>query len=41
MEGLYHWIDVSHKPKRFESLKDIDYFDPKYGRGIATKFDYY
>lgn len=41
VEGLFDSIDVNYKPKGFESLKDIENFDPKYGRGIVTKFEGY
>ncbi|KAB1230958.1 peptidoglycan-binding domain-containing protein [Chryseobacterium viscerum] len=41
VDDLYREIDVNHKPKGFESLEDIENFDPKYGRGIITKFDDY
>ncbi|MBB4807238.1 hypothetical protein HNP38_002542 [Chryseobacterium defluvii] len=41
VDGLYDGIEVSHKPRGFESLKDIEEFDPKYGRGIVTSFEDY
>ncbi|MGN7863221.1 peptidoglycan-binding domain-containing protein [Chryseobacterium sp. 22458] len=41
VDNLYNEIDVNHKPKGFESLEDIENFDPKYGRGIVTRFDDY
>ncbi|WP_294231080.1 hypothetical protein [uncultured Chryseobacterium sp.] len=41
VEGLYDSIKVSYKPRGFESLKDIEDFDPKYGRGIETRFEDY
>lgn len=41
VEGLFEGIDVNYKPKGFESLKDINDFDPKYGRGVVTSFENY
>ncbi|WP_294282769.1 hypothetical protein [uncultured Chryseobacterium sp.] len=41
IEGLYSEIDPNYKPKGFESIKDIEDFNPKYGREITTSFDNY
>ncbi|MDQ0592009.1 hypothetical protein QFZ37_000378 [Chryseobacterium ginsenosidimutans] len=41
VEGLYDEIDVNHKPKAFSNIKDINEYDPKYGKGIVTRFEGY
>jgi hypothetical protein len=38
VDNLYDEIDISHRPKGFESLSDVEKVDPKYGRGFLTKF---
>lgn len=41
VDGLFDAIQTDHKPIGFESLTDTEAIDPKYGKGIITRFKDY